>query len=277
MATELRTGGSFRGPIENHSYDVTTQDSLNLLNSRKDSGTKVSADDMDQVIRNAGDLGQVTREEYMDLREWVTKNWESLSPEAKEKWHKMDAAMQKGGGAPDWHDGIVSAALGKSRHDVISSGGDLEALLKETSGGKDGVGAPAAGGSTSGAGGAEAGSNTSGVEPPANNASSGASTGASGTASASSEGIGDSWEAILAYIMDKISKKEGALKAKAKGLADQIDADNKAGGKNASSLNNQLLEVQAEMQKLTQMIEMVTKMSKQLHDNQMSITRNIGG
>jgi hypothetical protein len=298
---ELRDGSNvgMDGGIHNHSFDLSTRDAINLMNQRKAEGKPVTGDDMKAVIKNLADSGQITREEWMDLREYVTANYDSLSPEAKAAYDKLDTALQAGGNQVGWFDGKFD---GKTRNDAVVKGTQLKTLLEDIDGkpkGKDSVDKPeTTGHGTGGTGGAGTGG-SGGVKEP----SSGPASGSSGTSKAGGPGAGAGWGEIIAYLMQLIDAKEKELKNDAMNLAGQIDGVNKktneanseaakggggaegAGGAGGAggggqvaadkSLNAQLAEVQDNMKKLDQLTEMLTNLLNSTHQTTSKVIGNL--
>jgi hypothetical protein len=324
------------GHVENHSFDLSTRDSLNLMNQRKAEGKQVTGKDMDAVIKNAADSGQITREEWMDLREWVTANYDSLSPEAKAKFDKLDTAIQTAGQPVGWFDGKHD---GKTRNDAVIKGPELKTLIDDIGGkghGKadsvdHGGGSVDHGHHHHHAQGAHHGNG--GVKHPSQTEGGGGTQSAHGTGG--SEGAkgakglgisaGDSWEVIMAKIMEMIDKKEAVLKQRATEVAGRMDKETKraneanggtsegtdvettkanepnsgggtersggtdsttrteggakAGGPQEAetkSMNTELTEIQAEMDKLKQLTQLVTNLLKGNAETTMSVVRNVG-
>jgi hypothetical protein len=294
--TEIRDNSNvgMDGGIENHSFDLSTRDAINLMNQRKAEGKPVTGDDMKAVIKNLADSGQITREEWMDLREYVTKNYDSLSPEAKATFDKLDTALQTAGNQVGWKDGLMD---GGTRFDAVVKGPELKTLLdsidgKTTSKPADTVDQGAQ--NTHGTGG---GGGNGGVKEPSTAPASGAQGGVSSASG---------WGAIIAHLMSLIDAKEKELKEKAIGLSNQIDGitndTNKAnadagktaapgatngggggtqaaggGGQTAAtkSLNTELADVQDNMQKLKELTEMLTNLLKQTHETTSSVISNL--
>jgi hypothetical protein len=245
--------------IENHSFDLSTRDAINTLNADKNDGDgKISGKTFASALDKLADGGQISREEYADMREYVLKNYANLSDDAKKLWDKFDTAYQKAsGGDVGFGD---QANDGKLRSDGVLSGDALKSLLKDVhtdpaSGytppkqfdgiDKDGpyntgthktpswLDAPVSRdhetSGSKGASGSESSRGSSGSsEAGGSESSSGSSSakGAHGAEGGSFEGM--SWEMIFALIMDKIDNAEKMAKGKAKELANKMDANTQA-------------------------------------------------
>jgi hypothetical protein len=296
---EIRDGnnvGMEDGKIENHSYDLSARDAINLMQQRKAEGKPVTGDDMKDIFKALADSGQITREEWMDLREYVTANYNNLSPEAKAAFDKFDTAIQDKGNKVGWFDGKKDGA---TRADAVFKGADLKAFL-------DGLDAPAkkddgvhpqTGGGGGGVGGANGGGGGTNVKPPENHAPSG-SDGPSKAPGA--PGPNASWSEIIFYIMGLLNEKTKALKEKATALGKELGASKQkdaaaakgetggttsteggAGAKSADGtgttddINTELLKVQDEVKKLDQMTEMLTNLLSSTHQTTSKIVGNI--
>lgn len=265
--------------IHNHSYDLSTRDAIRMMNAdAKDKDGKISGETMGKAIGKLADGGQISREEYADMREYVLKNWDNLSDDAKKLWDKLDTAYQK---ASKGDVGFGDAKNdGKLRSDAVLKGKELEGLLGDVKADpaskpkrsifealQDAVDAVKN----------EKDTKSEGTGGPSPKSPEEARTGGTGGTKSSTkaggadgaEGIGDvsgmSWEAIFQMILAKMAKKETELKGLAKATAEKIDGA-QADGKGTESLSQDLANIQGMLQKIKQMTEMVTNMSKTLHD-----------
>jgi hypothetical protein len=309
--TEIRDNSNvgMDGGIENHSFDLSTRDAINLMNQRKAEGKPITGDDMKAVIKNLADSGQITREEWMDLREYVTKNYDSLSPEAKATFDKLDTALQNSGNQVGWKDGLMD---GGTRFDAVIKGPELKTLLDSIDGKtptkpKDSVdhGQTTQGSSNGGSSsGTSSSSGNGGVKPPESGHTSGTS-GASGGGHVGGPGAGASWGEIIAYLMQLIDAKEKDLKQAAMQTANDIDGLGKsetqdmkkaegegtapaptgsgqtnakptdAAGEGKESLNAKLANIQDQMKKLDQLTEMMTNLLNSTHQTTSKVIGNI--
>jgi hypothetical protein len=240
--------------IENHSFDLSTRDAINTLNADKNDGDgQISGKTFASALDKLTDGGQISREEYADMREYVLKNYANMSDDAKKLWDKFDTAYQKAsGGDVGFGD---KANDGKLRSDAVLSGETLKSLMKDihtdrASGYKppheaDGceTKGPHRGGGQDDAGGHVHHSN--GTHQPraprseneGHASRSGGAGGASEAREAGAVSSGDSWEVIFAKLMANIDHKESALKARAEKLSNKMDRDTddgKAGGAGGS-------------------------------------------
>jgi predicted heme/steroid binding protein len=241
--------------ISSHSYDRSVQDTLNEFNGIKNGGGLVSGQALDKALSGLADYGQVTREEYMDLREWVGKNWDNLSAEAKAKWTAFDGAVQDASGAPTWDNRAEIAISGSSLTDAVRT---AQAAGGESDNGSDGIHVE---------GGNKRMPTPADVPAPQTDASSETSAVAGG------DWANMSWEAIFMMIMEKIGEKEKELKGKAGAIAEKVT---KAGGEGKdATADKDLMEVNGLLKKLEQMTTMVSNLQKTTHDTSMSIIRSM--
>ncbi len=244
---------------ENHSYDVSTQATLKKFDKLAKDGKQIGGKDMDEAIANAADGGQITREEYMDLREWVEKNYDKLSPEARAKWDALDKKVQASSGEPTWN----------NRHEVVLSGKEVDELLAGIKGDKKE--ATGTTGTSSATSASDSGS-VSDPQPPSE--ADAPSTSVKSSSGAVPNYSGMSWDAILEDIMMRIGNKEKAAKKQIESVAKKIDGK---GGKETESDRQELQKLTNLMQELQQMVNMVSNISKQLNDMNMAIIQKLAG
>lgn len=234
---------------------------LQLLNATKGQG--ISGDAMDGLLSDAMDYDQVTEREYSAMKQWVGANFASLSPEAKAKWAKFDAAMQEAGGKG------TAIKHHSSDEAVILSGQkllDLKAAISEI--GKkptaDAARPPAADGCDL--------ARPEADRPPQPRCADPAPPPA--TLDRPEVTAGSSWGSIFAMILDILMGKEKDLKDAMKEKGDELKKL-KAGGGDFEVAKGDLVNMQNTLQQINQMFTMVTNMMSAVHETNKAGIQNL--
>jgi hypothetical protein len=101
QVVEHQNPGMDFGPFSTPRTDASVDKAIDKIEGRYghlgEWDREISGRDMLNVFRAARDYGQITQQEWNQIKDWVSKNYDRLSPEAEAMFSEMDAHIQRNG------------------------------------------------------------------------------------------------------------------------------------------------------------------------------------